>query len=1095
MRRLIANGLRLGIVLAVVIAGAGAYTYYRSDELLREEVLRQLGVVFPTADIQLSRANYDWRGRVRLFQLSLSLPDDRDPFVTIPEVVLTVDAARLAERQEVLLKEVYLRQPMVRVTRDPAGRWNYAALEVKPPAGGGALPVLEVAHGAVELLLADAASRTMVRIPWEDLQLEARPATRESYSLELRARQAVTGPVIVRGELSPDGAGRCDIDLALLHFDRETVRLATLVAPPLETQLAALRQRLDQVTPRDSSATRYAAADGSGGPPVDPYDLGVAFDGRVSVSLSWAAGRFNPDWRTRLELTRGELTHALLPSPLFDVAGVVEASAERVTLTNFTARNGQSALAGRLALAPDGALELSATATKIPLDEPLITRLPQALQRIVRSLALTGTVSGEIAVTLSADGTRTIDADARLYGGTVRHERFPYLVRDVTGTLAWHHDELTLEGQGRAGTHAVTLYGTIQQPGPTGSAAFEIRAQDVTVDDALLAALPESVAKVARDLRFQGRGDVWVRLLRPAGWNQKYGISLTTQVREASLQYVGFPYPITDLSGRLKWVGEVVDFEELRGLHDGAVLTGVGRLSLKPESLQLELAVNAVAAEFDRALYTALPTNLRGVWDTFAPRGTFDVATRLDWRAGQPVRVDVPELRVRNGSLAMRDFPYPFHDLRGLFRFDGATSRVTIEEFTARHDDTRLSGRGGADCHADGTVTVALATLHVDDLVPTPALRRALPESLREIVEALNPLGRYSFEGPVTFYGDQARGGLVGADWNLQVVLAACAINAGLRVDDIHGRVAVRGRWTPEKTELTGQLELDALDVLVNHQVTNVRGPFQLRDGVLVAGSAAHASSQDDVPAGRVPLAERITGEAFDGEVLLDAVVDLNAEPIYKGAVELTNASLEKYAQRHWRGSSNVRGLMNGWMEVRGRGIEMAGLTGEGQLQISPAALYELPVFLQIFQLPQFAPINRTAFDYANFFFRLADERFNFPSIDLVGNTISLKGRGVVSFDGAVTLDFFTMQPRNQVQVPLLRELVGAVNLVSQGWLAVEVRGPIGAPVARVVPFPVVDEAMRQFLGAFEPRPRGPPPTFRRGETTTDRAGAQAPPR
>jgi hypothetical protein len=53
------------------------------------------------------------------------------------------------------------------------------------------------------------------------------------------------------------------------------------------------------------------------------------------------------------------------------------------------------------------------------------------------------------------------------------------------------------------------------------------------------------------------------------------------------------------------------------------------------------------------------------------------------------------------------------------------------------------------------------------------------------------------------------------------------------------------------------------------------------------------------------------------------------------------------------------------------------------------------------------------------------------------------------------------------------------VNMATQGWLAVEVRGPMTAPIATVVPFPAVDSALQQFLGAFEPRPLSPPPILR----------------
>ncbi|HET6422771.1 MAG TPA: hypothetical protein VFG20_03755, partial [Planctomycetaceae bacterium] len=65
------------------------------------------------------------------------------------------------------------------------------------------------------------------------------------------------------------------------------------------------------------------------------------------------------------------------------------------------------------------------------------------------------------------------------------------------------------------------------------------------------------------------------------------------------------------------------------------------------------------------------------------------------------------------------------------------------------------------------------------------------------------------------------------------------------------------------------------------------------------------------------------------------------------------------------------------------------------------------------------------------------------------------------------------------------------VNQMSQGWLAVEVRGSIAQPEARVVPFPELDAAMKQFLGAFEPRPNSPPPTFRPAPRNTE--GDRAP--
>lgn len=1079
MGRLIRNMLRLVIVLAVVAGGALAWMYYRSDELLRAEILKQVSAALPGTTVTIDRANFDLRGRVRIFDLALKRPEDPQPFLTIAETIVTVDQQQFTQHQHIVIQSVRLSQPYLRVVRDPAGQWNVTGIEVIRPGGAGELPDFEILHGRIDAVLADHATRTMKSFPIEDLMLNARPSSRRSFSTTISARTSLTGLVELEGDLPVNrGPWSMQASCEQVRISPENLQLATVIWPDLVPRLQQFQQLLNSRVPQD----KQSVTDSN----LPPWEIGAILETSLGLELSQAGIDQPVVWKIAGRLLDGQLTHAALPTALFGLKGDFTLDSEQLTIPALSARNGQSDLQATVVATRAGGLNLLLRGQSLPIDEPLIERLPESLQRQIRSLSLTGVVSGQFQYQRAVDGSHQIDAEASLKNGSVQHDRFPYLVRDVTGTLTWHHDLMQIQAQGLAGTRPVQVWGTIHQPGPIGDAVFDLRVDDVKLDDEIRQALPQSVLKVVDDLRFEGRGDVRMRLMRPAGLNQKYDTYLLVNVRDAQLQSQAFPYPISKLSGRLRWhdAEHLVAFDELRGEHDGTTLSGSGTYRLDPAPGRLTLTVEATNAAFDRALYAALPSNLQDVWSSFSPQGRFDVSTRIGWIPGQPVYVAVPKLQVLEANILMRDFPYPFREFQGRFRYEPLEvgSKVVIEQFSCRHDDTRVNGLGEALCHADNTVTVTLNELHVDDLVPSVSLRRALPSTLQNTIEVLNPSGRFSFSGPVKLYGDSQQGGLVGARWDLQLLLAGCALNAGLRLDDVHGRVQLAGSWTPQETELNGQLDLDALDVWGNYQFTKIRGPIRLKDGVFVAGSSQVVTPTRDDSAPRVTLQERIVGQAFDGEVMLDASVDLNhQEPDYRAHLELNGASLEKYALRHLRGFSNVRGLMNGWMDLRGRGMAARGLSGEGQLQISPAALYELPVFLQIFQLPQFAPIDRTAFNYANFFFRIENERFSFQSIDLVGNTLSLRGRGTIRFDGAVLLDFFTMQPRNPVRVPGIRELVGVVGMVSQGWIAVEVRGPIGSPVARVVPFPAVDEAMQQFLGALDPRAMAPPPGVRRG--------------
>lgn len=1086
MGRLIVNVLRLAVVLAVITGGAVAWMYFRSDELLRAEIVRQLEVALPGTKISIERANFDLRGRVRVFDLAIRLPDESRSCLTIAETIITVDQQQFADQQRLAIEQIRVSQPKLRLVREPDGHWNWELLKFVRPKGSGQLPEIELVHGMIEVVLADHATRTMVNVPIDDVMISARPSSQKSYQIEMSLRTEFTGNIRVQGELPLEPAAwSLNSSLAKCRLDPETTRLALIAAPQFAAQFSELQQSIARHVPSGAvqTATLTVPTRSAMSTLATPYDLGISLVGQVQVQVQQPDPTGLLVWGAQLKVLEGELTNAVLPSPLFDLQGSIELDPTQLRIRDLTARNGQSRLKVNTTVNKSGAIVVQCDITSLPADEAFLQRLPPSLQRIARWMKATGIASGQLTLQQMPGAPPKIDAELSLVDGTVQPEAFPYLLHNVAATLSWHDEIIMLDGSGMAGTTPVRAQGIVRQPGPANYADFFISADDVPMDDAAMKAFPPSIAKVAKAMAFQGRSDVKLRVTRPEGLNQKFQMILDAFVHDAGVQCEVFPYPVTQLSGIMHWEKDLVTFQKLRGYHDGAELRGAGTFQLKPEPSRLNMEILAANAAFDRALFTALPPTLQDVWQAFAPQGEFDAKILVDWTVGGKLFVDVPNVQVKNTEFQLREFPYPFRDLTGIFAYDARKQRVDITEFSARHDDTQISGEGNAQCHSDGTVTVTLNKLHVDDLTPAPALRRALPKPLREVVDTLNPSGRYSFHGPVAFYGDQNRGGLVAAKWDLQVLLAGCALNAGLRVDDIHGRVQLGGSWTPKRTELQGELDLDALDVLVNHQFTKVKGPFRLRDGILVIGSEQMVNSSKESPDVRVTSDQRITGRAFDGEAALDAVVNLNLEnqPEYRAAMELNNASLEKYAMRHLRGYNSVRGLMNGWMEVRGRGLEAKGLTGEGQMQISPAALYELPVFLQIFQLPQFAPINRTAFDYANFFFRIEDERFNFQSIDLVGNTISLRGRGVVRFDGGVTLDFFTMQPRNQVRLPGLRELVGVVNMVSQGAIAVEVRGPIGAPVARVVPFPAVDEAMQQFLGAFFQGRGSPPPAVWRG--------------
>ncbi len=126
----------------------------------------------------------------------------------------------------------------------------------------------------------------------------------------------------------------------------------------------------------------------------------------------------------------------------------------------------------------------------------------------------------------------------------------------------------------------------------------------------------------------------------------------------------------------------------------------------------------------------------------------------------------------------------------------------------------------------------------------------------------------------------------------------------------------------------------------------------------------------------------------------------------YRVRMTLHDGELKRFAQLYMPNNTKLAGKMNGSMEIKGEGIDPKRLTGTGKLVISPAALYELPVIVQIFNVLSFVPPDRKAFDQALFVFDIKGGTVYFERIDLVGDAIKLVGKGQVGFDGGVRLPF-----------------------------------------------------------------------------------------
>lgn len=1061
-------------------AGTGAYWFYtRSDEFLKAELLRQLAVLFPDVELDLERAHFDLAGKVRAHQVKLTLPAEDSPALTITELVITLDRDQLAESQTVVIHKVRMIKPRAWVTRFADRTWNWRQVRMQRSEGG-VLPDVEIEGGMVTIQVEQPDASAAVAVHCTEIQLAALASSERSWSVTAASRIDNIGPIRFRGDWTLDGhPWKLAAETQGLVIDQGLIAKVLTIRPDFRRYLDEAEDKLENLiagspdtsepAARANVSSRHALSLGRRGP-EGVVHLGIQLLADVSVQVSQSADAASPDFQVEAVIRNGRIANPLLPLPLHDLTGRLTADRTNVKLHELSGRHGESLIQCSGTWSTEEPPALTVHGRKIVVDEALAARLPPSLQRLVRSMSLAGICSFDAEI-VRTDAGYIPKIDLALSRGSLTHERFRYPVRDIEGTLSWRGDLAILEAKGLAGSSHVTATGTIKQPGPGAEMVLVIQANEMPIDSTLLEASPAIVGKTIAALNLQGSGDVWAKLIKPAGVGEKWTSEIAARLHDCSLRYEKFPVRIDRVSGFVRWDGETAKFERLRGRHADSEITCSGTYRRRPDPGKLELVLHATDAPLDAELQKALPVRLQQAWQEFHPAGQFDLQSNITWIPGRTVDVRLPMVTLKHAEVMLKSFPFPWYNVTGTFRFEDDV--LTVVSLSAEHDDCRLRGAGAGTFAAEQPWQFRFTDFYVDDLPTTPALRRALPPALRTVIDTLNPSGAVSLQGPITFNGPDERRDDVGISWSTDVVFSGSDLTLGIPVENIHGRVSIRGAWDGRQAVIThGALDLDSLDVF-GHQLMHVQGPFRYQQGTLIVGSRQVLLDPLEQAGKNIPWDDQISGKAIDGTLTLNGVANFDSEPNYQLRIYMIGGNLEKYAQTYLNGQRNIRGMMNGGMELRGEGTDANSLTGIGRLTISPAELYELPVFVQIFSAlgPQLR--DRSAFKLADFQFTVANSRFNFKRIDLTGPTISLIGRGFIRFDGVISLVFYSQLARSPLNIPLISDVVG---LMSRGWVGVNVSGHIKDLEVETQAIPELDDTLRQFLGVFEPPRRLIPP-------------------
>ena len=202
-------------------------------------------------------------------------------------------------------------------------------------------------------------------------------------------------------------------------------------------------------------------------------------------------------------------------------------------------------------------------------------------------------------------------------------------------------------------------------------------------------------------------------------------------------------------------------------------------------------------------------------------------------------------------------------------------------------------------------------------------------------------------------------------------------------------------------------------------QLTNVRGPIWVDSTNCFLGEAA-AGKQAQSP-------RRITADAYGGSVAANIEVQQNPGN-YKLDLALGGASLARFANERLGGPSDMTGTVSGRLVLSGAGPSTQSLRGQGELNVVDANIYELPVLVAMLKVLKVRAPDTTAFNRCDMQFAIHGEDIHFEKLNLLGDAVSLYGKGDSNFDRRLDLVFYTLPEPANLPIPLWKTIAGRVS-------------------------------------------------------------------
>ncbi|HEX2971542.1 MAG TPA: hypothetical protein VHP11_04380 [Tepidisphaeraceae bacterium] len=587
-----------------------------------------------------------------------------------------------------------------------------------------------------------------------------------------------------------------------------------------------------------------------------------------------------------------------------------------------------------------------------------------------------------------------VEVDLNIEQATGQFAAFPYPLRDVTGQILVRfrytevHNMLTRNGDATLQVDGRLDYGPDRPVDPK----LTITARNVPIDDDLRSSLPPQQQEWLSKVGMTGILNVDGRVFRSpdAPKDEQIDFDLDLALRNGAIWPVAKTHAVTAATADLRLTRSQLTINQFKGKRGPGNLTGRGIIAWPDDQLQFGLAANLIQIPLDNTLYQLIPAASQHSWDTLRPQGVVDLD--ISYSGGiQPAGEtatssssnETYEVTIRPRSLTVNPvgFPWPMQHVAGSALL--TPDKTTLRDVVLKHGPATLKLSGTND-HAPQSPWVF--SLAGDSIPLNDELRKALPDSVRSFLDSIKAAGKLSFNCPQITYRTlppTAAGSAPSSsiEFKSHLTLTEGSFEAGLPLTAIDKGSADLDVVIQDGAlhSLAGTLDVPSLQAAYR-SMRNLRGEI-----IKPAGTDAY-------------LFKDLHGKLAGGNLVIEQIAvgtPKDGTPSYLVRLKFKDVDV---AELSANSQQNIKGRLDGYLDVRGSWADPNSRHGSGVAQIQGKELYQIPAMFGLLQVANLSLPGSKPFNDATAEYTIRGQQVVFEKIVLRSPSMLMLGNATLDF-------------------------------------------------------------------------------------------------